>query len=55
MSTSEPDQVGQDSDEYDDQDSEPTTMAPQGESPTDPESIQEARGGDDPSGPTDLP
>jgi hypothetical protein len=54
MSTSEPDQVGQESDEYEDQDSEPSTMAPEGESPTDPGPITEARE-NDPSGPTDLP
>jgi hypothetical protein len=54
MTTSEPDDVGQDSSEYEDQDAEPTTMAPPGEGPTDPGPIQDAREGDA-SGPTDLP
>ena len=54
MTTSEPDEIDQDSTEYEDQDSEPTTMAPPGEGPTDPDPISDAREGD-PSGPTDLP
>jgi hypothetical protein len=51
MSVSDPDGVEQDS--TDDQDAEPTTMAPSGEGPTDPEVIAEARQ-DEGSGPTDL-
>jgi hypothetical protein len=51
MSVSDPDGVDQES--TDDQDAEPTTMAPSGEGPTDPEVIAEARQ-DEGSGPTDL-
>jgi hypothetical protein len=54
MTTSEPDEIDQESTEYEDQDAEPTTMAPPGEGPTDPGPVSEAREGD-PSGPTDLP
>jgi hypothetical protein len=54
MSTSEPEDVGQDSSEYEDQDAEPTTMSPPGEGPSDPGPIRDAREGDA-SGPTDLP
>jgi len=52
MSVSDPDGVEQDSTEDLDQDAEPTTMAPPGEGPTDPEVIAESR--QQGSGPTDL-
>ncbi|HKH55178.1 MAG TPA: hypothetical protein VKA58_06965 [Propionibacteriaceae bacterium] len=53
MSVSDPDGVEQDRTDDQDQDAEPTTMAPSGEGPTDPEVIAEARQ-DEGSGPTDL-
>jgi len=53
MNVSDPDGIEQESTDYEDQDAEPTTMAPSGEGPTDPEVITEARP-DDGSGPTDL-
>ncbi|HZA31251.1 MAG TPA: hypothetical protein VE462_07005 [Propionibacteriaceae bacterium] len=53
MSVSDPDGVEQDGADNQDQDAEPTTMAPSGGGPTDPEVIAEARQ-DEGSGPTDL-
>jgi hypothetical protein len=53
MSVSDQDGIEQDSTDYEDQDAEPTTMAPAGEGPTDPEVIAEAQQ-DGGSGPTDL-
>ena len=53
MGVSDPDGIEHDSTEFQDQDAEPTTMAPSGEGSTDPEVIAEARQ-DDGSGPTDL-
>jgi hypothetical protein len=53
MSVSDPDGLQQDGIDDQDQDAEPTTMAPSGEGPTDPEVIAAARQ-DEGSGPTDL-
>jgi hypothetical protein len=53
MSVSDQDGIEHDSTDYEDQDAEPTTMAPAGEGPTDPEAIAEAQQ-DGGSGPTDL-
>jgi hypothetical protein len=53
MSVLDPDGIEQESTDYEDQDAEPTAMAPAGEGATDPEVIAEAQP-DDGSGPTDL-